>query len=107
MNSNNKILNIVSSLKGKDSFSVKLSGAILEKLSLVYPGGIVTTRDLNKTPFPHLEETQLASFYTPGDLRTSEQKEAIRFSDAAIDELMEADIIVIGVPIYNLEYHPH
>jgi FMN-dependent NADH-azoreductase len=96
-----KILNIVSSVKGEDSFSNKLSNVLLEKLLSVYPGSIVHTRDLTKNPFPHLEETHFAAFYTPEEARTEEHKEAIQHSDQAIKEIMEADIIIIGVPLYN------
>ncbi|HEY8896767.1 MAG TPA: NAD(P)H-dependent oxidoreductase [Niastella sp.] len=96
-----KILNIVSSLKGDMSFSNKLSGAIIDKLLTVYPGSKVQTRDLAKEPLPHLEGSQLAAFFTPAELRTEEHREAIRNSDEAVKELMAADIIVIGVPLYN------
>jgi FMN-dependent NADH-azoreductase len=96
-----KILNIVTSVKGEASFSVKLSNAILEKLSAIYPGSQVHTRDLAQSPFPHLEETLFTSFHTPEEIRTDEHKDAVKHSDQAIKELMEADIIVIGVPLYN------
>lgn len=96
-----KILNIVTSVKGNESFSIKLSAAILEKLSSVYPNSEVHTRDLANAPLPHLEETQFAAFQTPGEMRTDEHNEAVKQSDEAIKELMEADIIVIGVPLYN------
>ncbi len=96
-----KILNIVSSVKGKDSFSIKLSNAILEKLTSVYPDSKVNTLNLAENPLPHLEEVHIASFFTPQNLQTNQHKEAIKHSDKAIKELMEADIIVIGVPLYN------
>jgi FMN-dependent NADH-azoreductase len=96
-----KILNIVSSVKGEDSFSIKLSNVVIEKLLSVYPGSSINTHDLTKNPFPHLEESHFTAFYTPEELRTEEHKEAIQNSDQAIKELMEADIIVIGVPLYN------
>jgi len=83
------------------SFSNKLSGAIIDKLLTVYPGSKVQTRDLAKEPLPHLEGSQLAAFFTPAELRTEEHREAIRNSDEAVKELMAADIIVIGVPLYN------
>lgn len=96
-----KILNIVSSVKGEASFSIKLSNAILEKLTAIYPGSQVHTRNLTQNPFPHLEETLFTSFHTPEEVRTEEHKVAVKHSDQAIKELMEADIIVIGVPLYN------
>jgi FMN-dependent NADH-azoreductase len=96
-----KILNIVSSAKGDMSFSNKLSRAIIDKLLTVYPGSKVQTRDLATEPLPHLQGHQIAAFFTPAELRTEDHKEAIRNSEDAVKELMAADIIVIGVPLYN------
>jgi len=96
-----KILGISSSVKGQASFSIQLSNAIIEKITSTYPGSQVKQHDLTKTPFPHLEETHLGAFFTPIEAQTVEQKKAIKHSNEAIAELMEADIIVIGVPMYN------
>jgi FMN-dependent NADH-azoreductase len=96
-----KILNIISSVKGDDSFSIKLSNAVLDKITSIYPDSSIHTRDLSKSPFPHLEETVFTSFYTPLEKQTNEHKEAVLHSDEAIKALMEADILIIGVPLYN------
>jgi FMN-dependent NADH-azoreductase len=96
-----KILNIVSSVSGNNSFSIKLSESILEKLQTTYPGSEITTRDLAKHPFPHLEESYLTALFGPEETRAPEHKAAIEHSDAAVKQLLEADIIVIGVPVYN------
>ena len=96
-----KILNIISSAKGNESFSNKLSNVLLEKLLSAYPGSNIFTRDLSKDPVPHLEESHFTSFYTPEASRTEAQKEAVRISDQAINEIMDADVLVIGAPLYN------
>lgn len=96
-----KILSIVSSIKGEQSFSIKLSNAIIEKLQTVYPDSVVTVRDLIKEPLPHLEAAQFASFHTPKEARTEEQNKAVASSEEAVRELFDNDIIVIGVPMYN------
>jgi FMN-dependent NADH-azoreductase len=96
-----KILNIISGAKGKDSFSTKLSDAVLDKLLNVYPGSEVLTRDLAANPLPYWQGEQIVAHYTPEEFRTFEQKELLKTSDQAIKELMSADIIVIGVPLYN------
>ncbi|SFD58300.1 FMN-dependent NADH-azoreductase [Chitinophaga sp. CF118] len=96
-----KILNIISSVKRDESFSRKLSNSIIDKLQTVYPGSDVRTRDLTQNPFPHLEESNFNAFYTPEEVRTEEHKEAVKNSDEAISELMDADIVIIGVPMYN------
>ncbi|MFZ0597907.1 MAG: NAD(P)H-dependent oxidoreductase [Flavobacterium sp.] len=96
-----KILNIVTSIKGDASFSNKLSNAILEKLKTEYNEIEVKTLDLSKTPLPYLSELDISAFYTPEENRTEAHKETLRQSDLATTELLEADIIVIGVPLYN------
>ncbi len=96
-----KILHIISSPKGADSFSIKLGNAIVEKVKEANPGSTVRVKDLTQKPFPHLEEAALAAFYTPAESQTPEDKVALRHSDEAIAEVNSADIIVIGVPFWN------
>ncbi|MBE9586925.1 NAD(P)H-dependent oxidoreductase [Mucilaginibacter sp. JRF] len=96
-----KILHIISSPKGENSFSIKLGNAIVDKLQQANPGSTVQVKDLTKTPFPHLEEATLAAFYTPADSQTAESKEALKNSDQAIAEINDADVIVIGAPVWN------
>ncbi|GAA0558683.1 FMN-dependent NADH-azoreductase [Chitinophaga japonensis] len=96
-----KILNVISSPRGGESYSIKLADALIEKLQAAYPGSTVQVKDLTKKAFPHLEEAQIAAFFTPEEHLTPESKAAIRHSDEAIAEIMDADILVIGAPMYN------
>lgn len=96
-----KILKIISSPRGESSVSIKLADAIVDKLLTANAGSSVLIHDLINNPFPHLEEAHLTAFFTPAEKRSTESKEAVRHSDEAIEELMDADIIVIGVPMYN------
>ena len=96
-----RILNVISSPRGNTSNSIKLADAIINKLKEVTPEAIVTTKDLTKSPFPHLEEAHLNAFFTPVEKHTKENEEAISHSNQAIKEIMEADVIVIGAPMYN------
>jgi len=100
-----KILHIISSPMGEKSYSIKLSNAIVEKIKTTYPGSTVIENNLPKTQFPHLGEDQIVSFFTPPQHRTPENIEAVRNSDRAIDEILEADILVIGAPFYNFSIH--
>ena len=100
-----KILNLISSPRGDASFSIKLGDAIIEKLQAANPGSTVKVHNLVKTPFPHLEEVHLNSFFTPKENHTPEMTEAIKHSDQAIAEITDADVIVIGVPMYNFSIH--
>jgi FMN-dependent NADH-azoreductase len=96
-----KILHLISSPRNGASVSIKLGNAIVEELQSKYPGSNLTTHNLVTSSFPHLEEMHLTSFFTPPEARTPELTEAVKHSDEAIAELMEADVIVIGVPMYN------
>lgn len=100
-----KILHLISSPRGEASFSIKLGNAIVEKLQAANADSTVNVHSLVKTPFPHLEEAHLNSFFTPVESRTPEMLEAVKHSDQAIAELQDADVIVIGVPMYNFGIH--
>lgn len=100
-----KILHVISSPRGKASYSIKLGYEIIEKLKTMYPGSTVKETNLVDHHFPHLEESHITSFFTPVENRTAENKEAIRHSDESIRDIMEADIIVIGAPMYNFSIH--
>jgi FMN-dependent NADH-azoreductase len=95
------ILIIDSSPSGANSFSRKLSEAVGQKLQAKYPGAVIVHHDLTKNPTPHLEESHLEAFFTPAEKYSDKQKMAIAHSDQSIDEIMKADAIVIGVPMYN------
>ncbi|GAB3935236.1 FMN-dependent NADH-azoreductase [Mucilaginibacter myungsuensis] len=96
-----KILHLKSSIMGTESYSVKLGDAIVAQIEAKYPGSTVEEVDLNTIDIPHLTPETLQTFFTPGDQLTDEQKSAIRFSNQAVDQLLSADIIVIGAPLYN------
>ena len=95
------ILQIVSSINGAASHSTRLSNSIVEKLKEEYPGSEVQLLNLAATPFPYLEPIHYGAFFTPAEQQTADQKEAVKHSDAAIKQLKDADIIIIGVPLYN------
>jgi FMN-dependent NADH-azoreductase len=96
-----KILHIISSTRGPESLSIKLGNAIIERLKANDPNVVVKELDLSKNPYPHLEQEQVKSFITPEEYRTPEQVIAVKRSDEAIAELQEADVLVIGAPMYN------
>ena len=96
-----KILNVISSARGAASNSTQLASAIIRRLTDQYPGSTVKLRDLVERHYPHLEESHLNAFFAPAENATPEQKEATQHSNEAIEEVLDADIIVIGVPIYN------
>ncbi|RBL89140.1 FMN-dependent NADH-azoreductase [Chitinophaga flava] len=95
------ILHIISSPRTDASASRKLGNAVVEKIKEKHADYIVTVRDLAKNPPPHLDESHINSFFTPAENRTAEQLDSIRYSDEAIKELLDADILVVETPMYN------
>lgn len=61
----------------------------------------VVTRDFSKNPIPYLDSTWLSALITPATDRTQEQSDKVAQSDVLIAEAQEADVLVIGVPMYN------
>ena len=57
--------------------------------------------DLNDTPHPILDEAALGALFTPADQRTPAQASRVALDDALIAEIQAADIVVLGVPMYN------
>ena len=98
------ILQVNASLFGENSQSSRLAGEFvqtLHKLAGFGPGASVIIRDLASQPVPHLTAERFQAFGTPADRRTPEQQRVVAESDALIDELKRADVIVIGLPMYN------
>jgi len=66
-----------------------------------HPADRIVLRDLTTQPVPHLDERTLNAFFTPPQQRDADLQAAVRLSDELIAELQAADVIVIGVPMYN------
>jgi FMN-dependent NADH-azoreductase len=65
------------------------------------PGGTVIGRDLAKEPVPHIDAGRFGAFLAKPAERTSEQQAVVDYSNALIDELKGADVVVFGLPMYN------
>ncbi len=61
----------------------------------------VVRRDLAAEPVPHLTAGSFAAFVTPPEERDADQIAAVAYSDALIAELRAAQVIVLGLPMYN------
>ncbi|MDP9961544.1 FMN-dependent NADH-azoreductase [Chryseobacterium lathyri] len=98
------ILNIQTSISGENSVSNKLSQTVINQLLDKNPDSKVRVRDLALNPIPHLGIHHFSASRVPDEEKNDEQKEASKYSDEALKEIQEADIIVIGVPFYNFTF---
>jgi FMN-dependent NADH-azoreductase len=95
------LLYVRTSLYGAQAASSQLAERFVTEWQTRNPGGRVITRDLAADPVPHLTAERFQAFGTRPEERTPEQRAAVEFSDALIDELRAADTIVLAVPMYN------
>ncbi len=91
-----KILNIQSSGRLDDSLTRQLSDETIAHLN---PTSVLT-RDLAEG-MPFVNEAWIGANFTPVADRIPEQVDTLAFSDSLVNELLDADTIVFGVPIYN------
>jgi FMN-dependent NADH-azoreductase len=80
-----KLLHIDAGITGPDSVSRQLSAAVVKALVRVDPASEVVHRDLDADPVPHLDSRNLAGL---GD-------------NEILQEFLDADVLVIGAPMYN------
>lgn len=86
-----KLLHIDSSILGQNSASRELSAAVVARWQAATPGLHVTYRDLDAAPLPHLRSGSLAAT-DPAETAAAAQ---------ALQEFLDADVVVIGAPMYN------
>src|ERR1700736_2520748 len=53
-------------------------------------------------PVPHLNAERFGAFISKPEQRSAAQHAVVAYSDVLIDELKEADVIVLGLPMYNV-----
>ena len=98
------ILQVNSSARTDGSHSTALAKTIVGRVQASLPdpeAASISVRDLGRTPHPELNEATLQALFTPVELRTPEQAARVALDDALIAELQAADVVVLGVPMYN------
>jgi FMN-dependent NADH-azoreductase len=97
----NHLLHLDSSLRIEGSRSRKLSAHYAARWQAAHPDGSVTYRDLALDPVPHLDNAAVFAPYVAASDRTPEQTAAVDLAGNLIDEVIAADTLVIGLPLYN------
>lgn len=96
------ILALKTSILGENSVSSLLVDEFIAQWQAKDSDTQVVTRDLGESPIPHLDVATLGAWMTDADQRTPEQQEKAALSEQLIAEVNDADLIVVGVPMYNL-----
>lgn len=94
-----RLLRIDGSARRNGSVTRDLNDRIVERYRSA--GAVeVTVRDL-ANPLPLVTEDWIGASFTDPAERTAEQRETLALSDKLIAEIRAADVLVIGLPIYN------
>lgn len=86
---------------GTGSYSTRLANELVQALRAGDPAAALTVRDLTHAPHPMLDEAALGALFTPAGERNREQAARVALDEALIAELQAADVVVLGVPMYN------
>jgi len=95
------LLLIHTSLQGTASLSSSLASDYVTQWQANHRDGRVISRDLATNPVPHLTAERFAAFTTAANERSAEQLAIVAFSDQLINELQDADEILIALPMHN------
>jgi FMN-dependent NADH-azoreductase len=79
--------------------STRLADQLVASLREQHPAAELIVRDLASDPVPHLDASRLAALTAKE--RSPEQEAVAAYSDALIGELRRADVVVLGLPMYN------
>lgn len=96
-----QVLHIDASPRSDRSHSRNLAREFVDTWLKNHPNDTVVYRDVGHHPPPHVDEAWIAAAFTPPDKLTQQMRETLKTSDDLVDELLAADIFVIGLPMYN------
>lgn len=95
-----RVLRVDASGRRQDSVSRQLTDELVNRLRQLHGDVGVTTRDLAEG-VPFVDEDWIAANFTSAEERSEAQRVTLAQSDALAQELIDADVLIVGTPIYN------
>ncbi len=96
------LLQINASINNHSGQSSQLANQFVAAFRASHPEATVVVRDVAAAEaVPHLTAERFGAFIAKPEQRTPAQHGVVAYSDALIDEIKSADVIVIGLPMYN------
>lgn len=96
------LLHLNTSARLSCSNSRQLTAHFIRQWLLTHPTTKILTRDLGHYPPPAIDDRWVQAYETDPIDRSPDLHQALSFSDQLIDELLSADLLLFGVPMYNL-----
>src|ERR1700732_4427707 len=96
------LLQINASINNGNGESSRLANQFVAAFHKRHPKATIVVRDVAASePVPHLNAERFGAFITKPEQRSAAQQAVVAYSDALINELKQADVIVLGLPMYN------
>ena len=96
------LLQINASINDDNSQSSRLANQVVAAFRDSHPGAKIVARHVAANePVPHLDGERFSAFITQPEVRSAAQHAVVAYSDTLINELQAADVIVLGLPMYN------
>jgi FMN-dependent NADH-azoreductase len=95
------LLRIDASARSERSITRRLADAFVCAWREIDPTTHVLTRDVGIEPPPMVSQAWIAAAFTPSEQRSPEMMQVLRSSDEMIEELRQADVLLVGAPLYN------
>jgi len=96
-----RVLLVNASSRIQDSVTRHLTEKLVEELRQTHGISTLTVRDVAAAPLPVIDESWVMANFTAEENRDEQQRNVLAQSDTLVAELKDADIIILGVPIYN------
>jgi FMN-dependent NADH-azoreductase len=96
------------SIRPEGSASRELADLVQDEWLAAHPGARVERRDLGTQPLPSdAWAAAVSAGFVPEDERTPEQAAAVKLAATLVDELLEADAVLLAIPLYNFGVSQH
>jgi FMN-dependent NADH-azoreductase len=96
------LLQINASINSDNGQSSQLANQFVAAFHKRRPEAKIVVRDVAAAePVPHLNAERFGAFITKPEKRSTSQRAVVAYSDILINELKQADVIVLGLPMYN------
>ncbi|MGH8287594.1 MAG: FMN-dependent NADH-azoreductase [Steroidobacteraceae bacterium] len=95
------LLQINSSIYDGSGQSTQLANRFVEAFLHRHPDARLLKREFARDEVPHLTAERFRAFQLKPEERSAAERDIVAYSDALIDELRQAELIVLGLPMYN------
>ena len=96
------LLQINASINNGNGESSRLANQFVAAFHKKHPKATIVVRDVAAAePVPHLNAERFGAFIAKPEDRSTAQHAVVAYSDTLINELKHADVIVLGLPMYN------